>query len=71
MPDWDLPVPDDETFKIGEKIKGTKFSEQLMNKKFLAWVNDELSRNYANSHAQLKRFHRYARAHGAYSGILK
>ena len=56
----------DEIFEIGKKIKGTKFSDQLTNQYFLKWVADELSRNYATSHSQLKRFFNYARQHGAY-----
>ena len=68
MADWEnTMVPNDEVFEIGTTIKGTHFSEQLSNKSFLKWVNDLLARNYAGSHEQLRRFHHYARAHGAYS----
>lgn len=67
---WDateLP-PQDEVFEVGNEIKGTLFSEQLQNKMFTMWVNDLLVKDYANSHPQLKRFHKFARAHGAYKG---
>lgn len=67
MADWENgPIPEDERFEIGTKIKGKLFSECLSDKGFLTWVNDLLNRDYADAHPQFKRFHKFARIHGAY-----
>lgn len=56
----------DETFEIGKKVKGQKFSETLKDPSFLIWVNETLEKDYSKAHPQLKRFHKYAMAQGAY-----
>lgn len=61
-------APQDEAFEVGKEIKGKLFSVMISDKGFLSWVNDELSKNYAKTHDQIKRFHKYCRYHGAYTG---